>query len=208
MTTNHNIEKPTILLQLSGGLDSIGCLFKLLTEPKYAQYDIYVHHTKLINAENRMVAEQLAVGSILAWFKAHPEYKSFEYAESTFECPSVNGLIPFDADVTCFTAGLICEAAPSIKFVAAGRSKTDENASSAASKFVINRANQILSLFTGKPKEAIKIYPIIDYTRQQVWDFLPDDLRTLAWSCRKPTYTPEGTPVKCGKCVPCTSHIG
>lgn len=209
MTINHNIEKPTILLQLSGGLDSLGCLFKLLTDPKYTQYNIFVHHTKLINTENRMIAEQLAVGAILTWFKDHPEYRSFDYAESTFECPSINGFIPWDADVTCFTAGLIWESAPNtIKFIAAGRTKTDEAASSNVSKFVINRANQILSLFTGKPKEAVKIYPVIDYTRQQVWDFLPADLRILAWSCRKPTYTAEGTPVKCGSCGPCLSHIG
>lgn len=209
MTSNYNITKPTILLQISGGLDSLGCLYKLLTDAKYSKYDIFVHHTKLINAENREPAEAIAVAAILDWFKAHTEIKTFQFAESIFECPSINNFIPWDADVTNFTAGLICEAAPRIEFVAAGRSKDDDNrGSTVASKFVITRANQILTLFTNKPKDKVKIYPIIDLTRQEIWDMLPTDLRTLSWSCRKPTYKENGTPVKCGKCVPCLSGVG
>lgn len=207
MTANLSITKPTILLQLSGGLDSLGCLYLLLTAPEYSKHDILVHHTKLINKENRAMAESIAIDAILAWFKANPEYREFTYAESTFECPSVNGSIPFDMDVSNILAGLICESAPAIEFVAAGRTKSDLSiAPSKLSQTILVRTNRILSLFTERSSGKVKIYPVIAFTKQEVWDFLPETLRVLAWSCRTPIYT-DGVPAKCGTCVACKNGL-
>ena len=207
MVANLSITKPTILLQLSGGLDSLGCLFLLLTAPEYSKYDILVHHTKLINKENRAVAESLAIDAILAWFKANPEYREFTYAESTFECPSVNGSVPFDHDISNMLAGLMCESAPAIEFVAAGRTKSDTmNPRSPQVDAILVRTNRILSLFTGRSEGRVKIYPAIKLTKQEIWDLLPETLRILAWSCRTPTYK-KGVPVKCGTCVSCKNGL-
>ena len=45
--------KPTILAMYSGGLDSLGMIYKLLTNFEYKDYDIHVHHVHNKNIELR-----------------------------------------------------------------------------------------------------------------------------------------------------------
>ncbi len=55
-----------ILVMWSGGLDSTGALFKLLTESKEP---LHVHHIDIQNAEKRFIPEQYAVANISKIFK-------------------------------------------------------------------------------------------------------------------------------------------
>ena len=45
----------------SGGLDSLGMVYKLLTEDEYKDHDIHIHHVHNKNVEQRWRAEQIAV---------------------------------------------------------------------------------------------------------------------------------------------------
>lgn len=43
----------------SGGLDSTYVLHKILTDQEYAEYDVHVHHMRLVNSEKRAAAEEI-----------------------------------------------------------------------------------------------------------------------------------------------------
>jgi 7-cyano-7-deazaguanine synthase in queuosine biosynthesis len=60
------------------------------------------------------------------------------------------------------------------------------------------RANAILTAFT--PVE--KIYPVLDMTKREIYDMLPESLRDMFWSCRRPVYT-EKNIAPCGRCDTC-----
>jgi 7-cyano-7-deazaguanine synthase in queuosine biosynthesis len=60
------------------------------------------------------------------------------------------------------------------------------------------RADAILAAFT----PVGKIYPVLDMTKREIYDSLPESLRDLFWSCRRPVYT-EKNIQPCKKCDTC-----
>ena len=60
------------------------------------------------------------------------------------------------------------------------------------------RANKILQAFT----DAEKIYPVLDMSKREIYDSLPDSLKNMFWSCRRPVYT-EKSIAPCLKCDTC-----
>ena len=197
--TRHTISKPTILLMLSGGLDSLGCLHILLTDPKYQDYAIHAHHVHIVNYEDRADAEQLAIQRILEYAKTH--YRKFEYSESSHMASSFNSGIPWDSDVTNFVAGNICLSCAAIVMVAIGRTKTDEVGGDNYSKRV-TRSVELFKLFSN----ATKLYPVMHLNKQDVYALLPPELSSLAWSCRTPIKVGSKFE-ECGKCKTCTLEL-
>ncbi len=55
----------------SGGLDSVYVLHKILIDPEYAEYDVHVHHMRLINKENRAAAEEIAVKNVVDYLRTN-----------------------------------------------------------------------------------------------------------------------------------------
>jgi 7-cyano-7-deazaguanine synthase in queuosine biosynthesis len=194
------MNRPTIISMFSGGLDSLGVLYLLLTKEEYKSFDIHVHHMALQNEENRDRAEMWAVNNVLSYLKQNG-YRDFTYSESLFGYSSYNGAFLMDSDLTSLIGGYISAHVPSIKHMAIGMTKTDARDSSM--NFRIERARKIFTAFT---ETATKIYPVKDFTKKEIWDFLPVDLRELAWSCRTPRYNKEGVPLKCGQCKACKTR--
>ena len=60
------------------------------------------------------------------------------------------------------------------------------------------RADKILSAFT----DVKKIYPVLDLTKREIYDTLPESLRDIFWSCRTPIYA-EKSIAPCLKCDTC-----
>lgn len=181
-----NITASTLLM-FSGGLDSTGAFWKLLTDG----CDVHVHHMKLKNIENRMAAEEKAVSNIYAYVER--KY-SFTHSESLHEYSCFNNNFIGDSEIASFMAGHICISSPSIKHVAFGRTATDGNMERRLIK-----PNKIFSSFD---PQAYKIYPVIHLTKQEVYDSLPKELSALTWSCRTPVYNGRNIE-KCGKCHAC-----
>lgn len=179
---------PTILLMFSGGLDSTGAFWKLIEN----QEKIHVHHMNLKNIENRYLAENIATKNIIEYMK---NIADFSYSESTHEYESYNNKFIWDSDLSSFMAGNICSFIPSIKNIALGLTKSDLNGSV---NDRIARGNKILEALCS----ATKIYPIKHLTKKEVWDFLPENLRKLSWSCRNPIYQ-ENEIISCRKCKTC-----
>ena len=61
------MEQQTILAMYSGGLDSLGMVYQLLTDPAYAEYGLHIHHVNNRSIENRHAAEAIMVNMSEQW---------------------------------------------------------------------------------------------------------------------------------------------
>lgn len=187
------MEQPTILAMYSGGLDSLGMIYRLLTDLEYKDHTVHVHHVHNRNVEHRDRAEALTVEMALKELERLGY--SFIYSESQIASQPYNGQFMYDSDSMNFFAGYICSANPNIVKVAMGMNATDSNLALEDRRI---RANQILAAFT--PVE--KIYPVLNMSKREIYDMLPQSLRNMFWSCRVPVYTKESIQ-PCGKCKTC-----
>jgi 7-cyano-7-deazaguanine synthase in queuosine biosynthesis len=182
----------TKLILLSGGLDSL-CMTHLMLEDALDN-DIHIHHTNITNVEGRANAEADAVKRAIEYFQTN-NYPKFVYTESTIAAPSFGRSFMYDSDAVNFMAGYVCSMDEDITEVAIGLNKSDTNGPNTTR---IQKANQLLALFT----TATKVYPVKDYTKQEMYDLLPAELRTMFWSCRTPKYIDDKAH-QCGHCYTC-----
>ena len=187
------MEQQIILAMYSGGLDSLGMIYKLLTDPEYKDYVLHIHHVHNRNVEHRNQAEAIVVERVLK--ELEQLGFSFVYSESEIASQPYTGKFMYDTDSINFFAGYICSVNPRIKKVAMGMQANDHNHSLEERRI---RANAILAAFT--PVE--KIYPVLDMTKREIYDGLPESLRNMFWSCRRPVYS-EKNIAPCGRCDTC-----
>lgn len=177
----------------SGGLDSLGTVYHLLTAPEYKDYRLHVHHVHQQNVENRQRAEAITVEMALKELERLGF--DFVYSESQIASQPYNNQYMYDTDSINFFAGYVCSTNPDIEFVAMGMQADDTNHSLEERRV---RANAIFGAFTS----AKKIFPVLDLTKREIYDSLPDTLRNMFWSCRTPVYTKESIQ-SCGQCKTC-----
>jgi 7-cyano-7-deazaguanine synthase in queuosine biosynthesis len=182
-----------ILAMYSGGLDSLGMIYRLLTDPEYEDYSLHIHHVHNRNVEHRDRAEAIVVPIVLKELERLGF--SFVYSESEIASQPYNGQFMYDSDSINFFAGYICSVNPNIVKVAMGMQANDHNQALEERR---KRADKILSAFT----DVGKIYPVLDMTKREIYNSLPDTLKNMFWSCRKPVYT-EKNIAPCGKCDTC-----
>ena len=187
------MEQQIILAMYSGGLDSLGMIYKLLTDPEYKDYVLHIHHVHNRNVEHRDRAEAIVVERVLK--ELEQLGFSFVYSESEIASQPYNGKFMYDTDSINLFAGYICSVNPRIKKVAMGMQANDNNHTLEERR---KRANAILAAFT--PVE--KIYPVLDMTKREIYDSLPESLRDMFWSCRRPMYS-EKNIAPCGRCDTC-----
>lgn len=188
------MEPKTILVMYSGGLDSLGTVYKLLTDPQYKNYRLHLHHIHIKNVENRDRAENVAVRNTLKELERLGF--SFMYSESGIDSPMYNNQFMFDIDSINFFAGYICSLNPDIELIALGMNADD---SQDAVEEKRKRADAILAAFTSVKK----IYPVLHMSKLEIFDTIPETLRTMFWSCRTPIYT-EDMIKYCGQCQTCS----
>ena len=187
------MEQQTILAMYSGGLDSLGMIYKLLTDPEYTDHLVHIHHVHNRNVEHRNQAEAIVVPMVLKELERLGF--SFVYSESEIASQPYNGKFMYDSDSINFFAGYICSVNPNIVKVAMGMQANDYNIALEDRR---KRADAILAAFT----DVGKIYPVLNMTKREIYDSLPDSLKNMFWSCRKPVYT-EKNIAPCGKCDTC-----
>ena len=183
----------TILAMYSGGLDSLGMIYKLLTDPEYRDFKLHIHHIHNRNVENRDKAEAIVVPMVLKELKQLGF--TFDYSASEIASQPYGLNFLYDSDTINFFAGYICSANPNIVKVALGMQANDFNHSLEDRR---KRADKILAAFTSVGK----IYPVLDLTKREIYDSLPDSLKNMFWSCRVPVYK-ENSIAPCGKCNTC-----
>ena len=187
------MEQKVILAMYSGGLDSLGMIYKLLTDPEYKDYVLHIHHVHNRNVEHRNQAEAIVVERVLK--ELEQLGFSFIYSESEIASQPYNGQFMYDTDSINFFAGYICSVNPRIKKVAMGMQANDYNHSLEERRI---RANKIFTAFT----DAEKIFPVLDMTKREIYNSLPESLRDMFWSCRRPVYS-EKNIAPCLKCDTC-----
>lgn len=182
-------DDSNILLMFSGGLDSTGALWKLLQDESNK---IHLHHLRLVNKENRTKAEDIAVQNIIEYIN---QIRSVNYSQSYHEYPSYNNAFIWDSDLYNFIAGTICMSLKNIKSVAIGRTKSDTG--------IEERAIRGTKIFKLLAPNVEKIYPVVHLTKTEVYNILPEELRDMTWSCRRPIYIDENMITECGECKTC-----
>lgn len=188
------MEQQTILAMYSGGLDSLGMIHLLLTDPEYKDYKLHIHHIHNRNIEDRDRAEAIVVPLVLKELKRLGF--TFDYSESEIASQPYGLNFLYDTDTINFFAGYICSANPNIKKVALGMQSNDYNIALENRR---KRADAILAAFT----DVGKIYPVVDMTKREIYDMLPESLRNMFWSCRRPVYSEKNIApcLKCDTCV-------
>lgn len=188
------IAANSTLLMYSGGLDSLGALWLLLNEG----VSVHVHHVTLMTVERRWEAEQAAVELTCKWLLKNGF--SFTRDGSAFKTNAYREGFLYDSDVTnLIGAGIASLSRGAVTQIAVGMTKSDDVP--AVTK-ATERGRRVYSLFTSVPK----VYPVKHLTKQQIWDMLPAELRSLSWSCRTPivsTYQDSTTHTACGVCKTC-----
>ena len=187
------MEQQIILAMYSGGLDSLGMIYKLLTDKEYKDYILHIHHIHNRNVEHRDRAEAIVVDRVLK--ELEKLGFSFIYSESEIGSQPYNGQFMYDTDSINFFAGYICSVNPNIVRVAMGMQANDSNYSLEDRR---KRANAILAAFT----TVEKIYPVLEMSKREIYDSLPESLRNMFWSCRHPVYN-EKSIAPCGRCDTC-----
>jgi hypothetical protein len=120
---------------------------------------------------------------------------SYQYSESEIGSQAYNQQFLYDTDTMNFFAGYVASVNPDIVKVAFGMNATDGNHSLQQR---MKRGKQIFSAFT----TAEKIYPVLNMSKREIYASLPETLRDLFWSCRRPIYTDSGVE-SCGECNTC-----
>jgi 7-cyano-7-deazaguanine synthase in queuosine biosynthesis len=183
------MERPDTLIMFSGGLDSTGVFWRLI----HGSDELHVHHLYLVNKENRAEAENRAVKDIVSYMR---RIRNFSFSESYHEYPCYNGGFLWDSDMFSFVAGSICLSLPTIKKVAVGVTASDIRPSLSQR---MERSQKIFGAFGTK---AEKVFPLTGMTKKEIFAMLPEELRSMTWSCRTPVYK-EKEIIPCGRCKAC-----
>ena len=193
----------TILCMYSGGLDSAGALYRLLAADEYSEFRIHVHHMHLVNRENRWKAEKLATERTLKTF-IDSGYRKFRYTSSTHQYRSLRKRFIWDMDLCAFMSANLALNDRSIRHVAMGRTKTDVEEGGFNFNQRMERAQRIFKgVLSLDEIEIGYIFPVIDFSKQELWEMLPEWVRRHVWSCRRPLYNSQGEPKACGRCITC-----
>lgn len=179
-----------ILCMYSGGLDSTGALWQLVHAPEYAGYEILVHHVHLVNATRRFNAEKQALEKIIPLLRKYTSRQLY-FSSTIMDFGFMGGKVPIDADVYGFVAANLVSLDSSIRLIALGRTLDDKN--SGGSPLIqivdcVDKAIQLVNYGRKYSSSAKCITPVVNLTKQQIWELLPVDIRELTWSCRRPRY--------------------
>jgi 7-cyano-7-deazaguanine synthase in queuosine biosynthesis len=199
--------KNKVLIMISGGIDSVGVAYIVLTDPKYSNFDVYLHHLHLLNCEGRYEAEKEAVENIVMYLKT--KGYNFEYSSSIHDYNFMKNQFIWDLDIVWFMAGVICQTNHSITHIATGRTKSDTLNFGEAVEDRRKRGEKIFEdLVKTKARKVIpQFLPVVaDMTKKEIMDILPEDLLSLTWSCRTPV-SRKSEWIPCGVCITCKEII-
>lgn len=197
------------LINLSGGVDSVYCLWKFLESGQVP----LVHHCKLGNeygiqtTPRRAEYEWKAIQDIREWFtkKGYPE---FEFVYSSFDYGTV-GWNGNDIEIVGFVNGMMLRKTASYNLRGRDYSNITKivvsvNADDVSSFGYLHRSTS-RKFLTNKLAERLLDYvePIKDRRKLEILLDMPEDLLDLCYWCR----CPWGDRKNCGNCDPCAQII-
>lgn len=183
------------IVMLSGGVDSVFTLVRLLTETRD---ELLVHHVHLVNAEGRHAVEGERCRAIVAFCRQR--YRAFRYTESLLDHRAFS-FFGFDMLAVGFEAGLVAQSC----FRERGRMPDYWAIGHCAEepghpeRFRHVEACLAANCWPQEPPPYLAL-PLV--SKRTALAFLPPALRRLVWSCRRPLPGLEG-PQPCGQCEAC-----
>ena len=193
-----------ILVMWSGGLDSTGVVYKILTDPEYKDHKIHIHSMGLGNIENRAGAEYEATMKIRKWLTKN--CREFEFTRSQHDYKFMGNNFIWDMDICAFMSAQITKCTfDKYEYIAMGRTKTDLETAHANFHERMRRAQAVVDAIylIDHKKRPEYIFPVVDLTKKEIYDMLPEEIRDLTWSCRYPQRDEKSNYLVCGECPTC-----
>lgn len=191
-------EKPVSLVMLSGGLDSVYSLYRMLKE---SDDEILVHHLHLVNKENRHIIEAESCKQVMAYCRQH--FGDIPYTESTVD-HSMFSAFGLDSFIVSYMAGVVArnygeQTGKRIPRWIWGYCIEEQDSSDPRHYEQLENICAVASYpFEHPVREYIS--PVISKAAQA--EYMPEELVAASWSCRAPVWTVRG-PRECGVCHTC-----
>jgi len=182
----------------SGGLDSTATLKLILTETKN---EVIAHHISIRMWPPRWMPEDESSDKCLAYFKDH--YRQFTVSKSLFSVDECPGRVNSVALVAAL--GALCARSFKANVVVTGHKKDDTLFASTPQEWQKRRDVESSFLNLLFPS-ACWTYPIIDWSKEQLKNYLEPELFKLTWSCRREWVDEKGHFVHCGRCFACQAR--
>lgn len=190
-----------LIAAVSGGLDSVGMLYRLLTE---TARPIHVHHVRIQPRvdRGRWRAEEMAMQAVLPWMLENT--RPFVSTRSERLPRTVRTADIVVVTEECAKVGIATYGASGVSGLARGA-----NAHDMASRQTNSRQHLAASAWQrafGLGAPPIE-FPIADMTREALWAMLPPELSRLTWSCRTPSSPSPGHYRHCRACATCKELV-
>lgn len=181
----------TVLVNLSGGADSVFGLWRLLLGGLHRPL---VHHCHL-GGNPRLPWESKATKDALEWM-AGQGLTNFEYVESHITLPPTKQATRMrDPDLIMMVTGQLLRDRPHIK-----RIEYFNNSQDTSTLYPRTRRRRVhIMQYWAKRKDIVIGRPLQHLTKAQIVRMMPTDLLDLCSWCRYPSTS--GTP--CRRCIPC-----
>jgi 7-cyano-7-deazaguanine synthase in queuosine biosynthesis len=169
----------TLLLNLSGGVDSVYAAWRLLADG----HRLILHHCVLRNREGRHEVEGRAVRQVATWLRDH-RLRAFTLLESGYDHGNL-GRLPYDVEVIGFLTGVVLRdpSRRTIRTVVVSANSADVSVTAPTTSRVVRR-RQLAEVMIGR--QLNWWVPFAQTTKAEMIDELPPDLLALCWWCRKP----------------------
>lgn len=196
----------------SGGLDSTAALHRVLTRDNYDH--VHAHHVKLLTREgvDRAQAEMVSCSQAYYWFQGMG--MQFKYTRSEYEClfdrtsgtPDIVMVAPLVTQALISEVGMMEEEGNAVTHIDL---IYGDHADEFARDVFVERWDLAVQLFSAiihttfngynpRPTSSV-LAPNLWYTKKEVYEYLPINLRALTTSCRKGR--------DCGTCNACLDLI-
>lgn len=193
---SNKTNKYGAILCLSGGIDSTASMYKWLLENPNKK--LLVFHLKMVKSRfGRHKKEYKAVKNILKWFESKG-LSNFDFVESSFYYKSIPGKLQDIELVGAMIGGMLRSSKNDISDVIISASSYDLGLP--GYELRANSRYALIELMARRKPNYI--YPIIDMDREDLVNFLPEDLLGLTWFCRTPKKQKP-----CGKCATCLNTL-
>lgn len=189
-------SKEKVLLMYSGGMDSVSLLWNLL---EHTDQEVYVHAIHLQNKEGRYRAEAQAIFKTIEYMRENQ--RSFDFSSSIYSFMAA-GCGGRDMSLALFQASRVgAGLGKAFSAVYTGDyNMSKEESSEAYGVFNAAFVSKKYKPVWATPFEFMSKIPV--ERSKGVYLSMPEPLRNLYWSCRKPTEVAGGF-LSCGECHAC-----
>ena len=196
-------RKRITLIMLSGGVDSVYALAKVLKESDDV---VLAHHMHLINREGRHKAEALACKKIVEYCKAN--YRDFFYTESIIDRSRFKAF-GMDIITAAFEAGIVVQSYHADTGSLVDRWTCGINAEDfdgwRAEDTHLHRRPAMLKAIEANchPHKPPRFFNLPLRPKAELLRYMGPELTSLCWTCRRPVVQKDGSYLECGECPTC-----